>query len=83
MRVDSIASEWEEFRRMVIQRDLCPEEARQFRETFYAGVLSVFAMLGDTQSLSAEQRAAKFQAWSDEVGRFARARSGRHAGERG
>jgi hypothetical protein len=67
----------------VIQRDLCPQDAREFKEAFYAGVLSVFAMWGEAQTLTSEQRPAKFQAWSDEVGRFARARSGRHAGERG
>jgi hypothetical protein len=82
MRVDSIASEWEEFRRMVIQRDMCPEEAREFREVFYAGVLGVFAMWGEAQTFPAEQRVAKFHAWKEEALRFARARSGRHTGER-
>jgi hypothetical protein len=82
MRVDSIASEWEEFRRMVIQRDLCPQEAREFKEAFYSGVLSVFAMWGETQTLTSEQQVAKFHAWKDEALRFSRARSGRHTGER-
>jgi hypothetical protein len=81
--MDSIASEWEQFRRMVIQRDLCPTEARELREAFYAGALSVFAMAGELESLPMDQRVAKFQAWKEEVLRFSRARSGRHTRERG
>jgi hypothetical protein len=83
MRMHTVASEWEEFRRMVIQRDLCPGEAREFREAFFAGALGVFAMLGELESLPMDQRVAKYQAWNEEVLRFARARSGRHTGERG
>jgi hypothetical protein len=80
---NTIASEWEQFRRMVIQRELCPAEARELREAFYAGALGVFAMAGELESLPMDQRVVKFQAWRDEALRFARARSGRHTGERG
>jgi hypothetical protein len=80
--MNTVASEWEEFRRMVIQRDLCPGEAREFKEAFYSGVLSVYAMWGEAQTFPEELRVAKFHAWKDEALRFARARSGRHTGER-
>jgi hypothetical protein len=46
-------------------------------------VLSVFAMWGEAQTFPEELRVAKFHAWKDEALRFARARSGRHTGERG